>query len=509
MDTSDNKFNFLIVIFTSLLIVSLFSAFSVSYGIYGALFLIAAISFIFNFNNYRFSAKALLPVLFFAAAVIISYYFADYKYNVRQNILLLAAAGSSYILLGFLNAYSRRSITIIPVFIALWLTIYIFAANFTSRAQAGNSSATACFLVCAMCLSFVFWWNQNRIYIYTSFIVFAAIALTKSYLAAAVASLAFAAFLFFMRRKVIVRPYLAIAPFAALFAAALYFLYTAAFFEPVLIRWQTALHIIKDNWLFGVGFGNYPFAAFPFSADAGIDVRDAGNIFLRIFAETGIFGFLSFCAVLCVFFRSIFKKLKLFENKELLLPVLLSVISFMLYNFFDSSAFTSTNIVLFFILAAFPITQYETVLRKRKINFFILLICLIPLFAAIIKPLYAKQQYEKGITFFTSEKYSVAYDYYLSALNSDPMNPEYASKISDNYFALYQITKNDINLNCALEFEKYALSLNKYEAKYCAQIAWLYHFKGEKALASEYISKAIELDKSNELYQQAYGELIY
>jgi len=131
------------------------------------------------------------------------------------------------------------------------------------------------------------------------------------------------------------------------------------------------------------------------------------------------------------------------------------------------------------------------------------------LFAAIIKPVYSKHQYEKGIMFFTAQKYSAAHDYYLSALNNDCLNPEYASKISDNYFALYQTAKNDTYLNFALEFEKYALSLNRYNAKHYAQLAWLYHFKGEKELASEYISKAVELDKFNELYKQAYGELIY
>jgi tetratricopeptide (TPR) repeat protein len=131
------------------------------------------------------------------------------------------------------------------------------------------------------------------------------------------------------------------------------------------------------------------------------------------------------------------------------------------------------------------------------------------LFAAVIKPLYAAQQYQKGISFFTAQKYSVSYDYYLSALNNDCLNPEYASKMSDNYFALYQTTKNDINLNNAVEYEKYALSLNRYNAKYYAQLAWLYNFSGEKELASEYISKAVEIDKFNELYLQAYGELIY
>jgi tetratricopeptide (TPR) repeat protein len=131
------------------------------------------------------------------------------------------------------------------------------------------------------------------------------------------------------------------------------------------------------------------------------------------------------------------------------------------------------------------------------------------LFAAVIKPVYAQRQYQKGVSFFTAQKYSASYEYYLSALNGDCLNPEYASKISDNYFALYQTTKNDINLNNAVEYEKYALALNPFNAKYYAQLAWLYHFKGEKELASEYISKAVELDKANELYGQAYGELIY
>ena len=515
MNASDEKFNFLVIIFSILLVVSLFSGFSVSYGIYGSLFLIMSIVFIFHFNSFSINSKALFPALLFAAAVITSYYFADYKYNVGQNILLLSSALSVYGLFGFLNAYARRSLMIIPVFIALWLTIYLFAVNlaspklFAGAVAAGNAPAPSCFLLCAMCLSFIFWWNQKRIHIYASFIIFAAIFLTKSYFAAAIASLAFASFLFFMREKIIVRAYLTIAPFIAFFLAALFFLHKTDFFKQVFLRWQTAFIIIKDNWLWGTGFGNYASAAFPYAQENGGYISDAGNIFLKIFAETGIFGLCAFLAVLCVFFYCVFKKLKLFENKELLLPVLLAVISFLTYGFFDSSVFVSTNIILFFILAAFPISEYETLLRKKKINFYLLAVCLIPLFVSIIKPVYAQRQYQKGISFFTAQKYFVAYDYYLSALNNDCLNPEYAAKISDNYFALYQDSKNDINLNAAIEYEKYALSLNPFNAKYYAQLAWLYHFKGEKELASQYISKAVEMDKLSQIYRQAYGELIY
>jgi tetratricopeptide (TPR) repeat protein len=312
-----------------------------------------------------------------------------------------------------------------------------------------------------------------------------------------------------MRDKIIVRAHLAVSPFIAFFAASSFLLYKTDFFQQVYLRWQTALIIIKDNWLWGTGFGNYAFAAFPYAHESSASAVSTGNIFLKIFAETGIFGLCAFCAVLCVFFYCALKKLKLFENKELLLPVLLAVVSFLLYAFFDSSVFASTNIILFFILAAFPIAEYEIVLRKNKIKFYLLAVCLIPLFAAVIKPVYAQRQYQKGISFFTAQKYLVAYEYYLNALNNDCLNPEYASKISDNYFALYHDFKNPINLNAAIEYEKYALSLNAFNAKYYAQLAWLYHFKGEKELASEYISKAVEIDGDNELYRQAYGELIY
>lgn len=61
--------------------------------------------------------------------------------------------------------------------------------------------------------------------------------------------------------------------------------------------WQSTLKMIKDYPIFGVGAGVYPFVfdkyAMPGSTERHVSF--AHNIFLQMFAEFGIFGFLLFC----------------------------------------------------------------------------------------------------------------------------------------------------------------------------------------------------------------------
>ncbi len=513
MTTKSEKFNYLVLIISMALIFSVFAKFTNAPGIQIALFLFLGVFFCSQFNTYKADYKNfLLPAIIFTIFVLISYYFSGYRYGARNGVFLISYSVSAYMLSGFMSEYDKRSIMIIPVFISLWLTIYLFASNFAfgellkPQVLSSHILATACFLLMSLSLSFIFWKSEQKIYFYTSFIIFAAIILTKSMLAIAIASLAFVVFLFSMRENIKKSVFIMTIPFLAAFIYSVYILIRNGFFTQKVQLWKTAFAVIKGESL--LGFGNYESVSLKYALQSS-EAPGAANMFLQTLAETGVFGLIALIAIIAVFFYFILKKLHNKNNRILYLPVLMAAVSFILFNFFESSAFISTNILLFFILLAFPLEQYKITNRKFKINFYLFVLLLILLTFPLAKPIYAYQEYKKGIMFFSANKFSAAQDHFFNALKNDPLNPEYPSKLSDTYYAVYQKTENPVDLNMSLEYALRASELNKYEAKYYYQLAWLYHFKGNKQLASDNISEAVLRDKNNEHYLDSYGTLIY
>ena len=61
-----------------------------------------------------------------------------------------------------------------------------------------------------------------------------------------------------------------------------------------LFYWQTTLKVIKNNWLWGVGPGNFRFFYTHYMNPLATETRFAHNLFLQIFAETGVVGFTGF-----------------------------------------------------------------------------------------------------------------------------------------------------------------------------------------------------------------------
>lgn len=103
--------------------------------------------------------------------------------------------------------------------------------------------------------------------------------------------------------------------FSAVFALSgilsFYFLFKNSFFSEKFLIWKTALSVITDNFLLGVGFNNYKSVSLSYGTVENVDVLYCYNIFLQVLAETGIIGFVLFLALLFVFFLFCNKKAKL------------------------------------------------------------------------------------------------------------------------------------------------------------------------------------------------------
>ena len=504
------------LVFAVSIVISVFSKFTDALGIQSALFFLLGISLFFSLNTFSVKFKFhVLPVLFFILTAVFSYYASDFQYNARNGIMLLSYCGAAYFLTAFLRPYDKRSVLLIPVLIGLWFTIFLFASNIAfsglaaPEALSKNTRATAGFMILVLNLSFVFWQAERKIYTYTSFIILTAVFLTKSYYALGLACLSFGVFLFFMKYKMKVKTPIAVFSFFIAAAASFFMAVKSGYFTNKFESWKAAFYVIKDNFFIGTGFCNYSTVSASYAKTAGFDVSQPDNLFLQLLAETGIFGFVLFLAVLAVFFIMIVKKLQNKENKAMYLPVMLAVIFFTAYNMFESSAFISTNMLVFFIVLSFPLDIAQIKVRIKKINTYVSVLLVLPVLYALALPLLAVEDYKKGIMFFAANKYAVARDYYISAMEKDVLNPAYAGKLADTYFAMSLKENGVLNLNKAIEYKKFALSLNKYSGKCYYDLAWFYKQKGEKQLASDNILKALEMDPFDAQFRESYGELIY
>ncbi|HTX86828.1 MAG TPA: O-antigen ligase family protein [Candidatus Nanoarchaeia archaeon] len=108
-----------------------------------------------------------------------------------------------------------------------------------------------------------------------------------------------------------------------------------------------SLNLIKKNWLFGVGIGNYTKAlATSDSKRPWYNLEPVHNTFLLIWAETGIFGLLFFAGFLIYLARGALKK-----KQALSLSILMALVIIMIFDhYFWSLHF---GILFFWLLAGF------------------------------------------------------------------------------------------------------------------------------------------------------------
>ena len=96
--------------------------------------------------------------------------------------------------------------------------------------------------------------------------------------------------------------------------------------------WRTAIAMIKDNPLFGVGPGNFQEVFLKYKMGLSTDTRYAHNIFLHHWAETGILGLLGIIYLIISFFR----RFRITTETKF---IFLSGLAFILHNLVDNTYF--------------------------------------------------------------------------------------------------------------------------------------------------------------------------
>ncbi len=105
--------------------------------------------------------------------------------------------------------------------------------------------------------------------------------------------------------------------------------------------WRTAIAIIKDHPILGVGPGNFQEVFLNYKTGVTTDTRYAHNIFLHQWTETGMLGFVSLLFLVTIFFKkNLFKSRYLFSAS----------LAFILHNLIDITYFVPQSSLFWWII---------------------------------------------------------------------------------------------------------------------------------------------------------------
>jgi O-antigen ligase len=116
--------------------------------------------------------------------------------------------------------------------------------------------------------------------------------------------------------------------------------------------WTAATAITADHPLFGVGLDNFR-AYYPLYSVRPSGIDHAHNLFLNIFAERGIFGFLSFINVVVAYFLTVGKVLRRANSglpRAFSAGLIASFAGYLVHSLFDVSYYDTQVLFLVWIL---------------------------------------------------------------------------------------------------------------------------------------------------------------
>lgn len=513
-------------ILSVVMVMSVLSKFSFLLPIQIVIFLMLLLVTLFLVNKYSFKINSYISIsLVFILFCCISYINADFKVNVRDYIIVVSSALLAGFNFSFLSVELKKKLFIVPVFIALWLSMILFTRFITNPngflfgddfydTMALNINVISGFLVLVFPLFFIpIKEKQNHKILITMMIfVLFAIFLTRSRISILISFILTIIFLFEYRKNKYIK-YL-IYLLSILLIGSIIYISTLKFnFNSIserIIWWKTALLMFKENIFFGCGLGNYTVLFKAFRPELVLNTLFAHNIFVQLLAEIGIFGTVSFIAIIIYFYINIVKRILENKNVYFYISVALSVSAFLIINLVDYSFFVPANMLMFFIIFSCAFSFDFSKLNKTKINTYFLILCYVIFAVFIAKPIVAQVYYDKGIEFVVANQYKMAIEEFEKAVKFDSKNPEYYAQLSKSYFAIYDKIRNDEGLHYAekaIEYNKKAIYLYKNGAQLKSSLAFIYWNIGKNEEALKTMQEAIKYDKYNPYYEQYYYQI--
>lgn len=263
-----------------------------------------------------------------------------------------------------------------------------------------------------------------------------------------------------------------------------------------LIVWRGAIDLFKKHPLFGSGVETFAYAYYQtrpvehnLLSEWDYLYNKAHNEYLNYLATTGVFGLLSYLAIIFVFLISATKKIlndkqTTYNQRLIAISLVSAFISILIANFFGFSV-VIINLFLFLIPALFydltnsigqfdqyhlnpnnkPISSKTSSLTYALIliTFAALLTLYFELF--LIRFWKADTNYALGNNLDKAGEYSQAYPYLVSAVNSLPNEDLYKDELSLNLATLSYILFEQKESSQAAEFAKQAKMTSDYVIK--------------------------------------------
>ncbi|MBN2374454.1 O-antigen ligase family protein [bacterium] len=254
--------------------------------------------------------------------------------------------------------------------------------------------------------------------------------------------------------------------------------------------WKSALDMIKDHTLFGVGLGNFKYFshryAFPVEGAWARYARVANythNEFLHLGAEMGLPGIVFFLAAFWIVFTMTLKKesYNRFEDEKnenneaygVQKALLVGIITLLLHSMVD---FIFHIPPLIFMLMIFAVwirqiaiscgkgNEFRIDLSRRCIRFIILILMFVPVFLAwgLIR------QYQGYLVFSRADGQNLLEDikYIEKAISLDFGCAPYHNSLGGAYFSLYGITMDDYQLESGVKEARLAQTLNTEDYRF-------------------------------------------
>lgn len=277
---------------------------------------------------------------------------------------------------------------------------------------------------------------------------------------------------------------------------------------------KTALKLIAENWLFGLGGGGWK-ALYQSVQEYFYTAVFIHNNYLQVFVESGILGFLSYMAL--AFFTAVSAVYSFLKAKDNVLKtyaagLLCGFLALALHASFDFDlSFVSLTLLFWVMFAASSVSlpgvsgengevkrkflfvkSWKTAMNSNAGKIVLIVICSV-LFS--VHTLYFAGAYNKHIAlnYMQEKNYKVAITYYEEAYRLDPANTSYTFELAKLYDYFANMSTDEENRQTWLDKARTAgeksVSGNKYYPAYMNTLVRIY-------LDSDMPLQALELSQN-------------
>lgn len=259
-------------------------------------------------------------------------------------------------------------------------------------------------------------------------------------------------------------------------------------------NWVAGVRMIKGHPIFGVGTNNFSVFYPRYKLDIAEEIVNAHNNFLQIWAEQGIFGFLSFFLLWLIVIKNGLR------SKGLAF----GIVAFAIHNLVDFDWYVpGLTIIAWVIIAIIVWTNKGYREKVFKINRWLGLLIILPVSVFILfyleKNLLSDYYIEKAKEVFHKGDYPLTELLCRTAINLDKDNPE-------PYFLLGKVCTYKMDYTNSIEWYKKAIKYDPYNPSCYYNLGLVEIYAGFTKDVHDAFKKAVELYPTNPFYHFQLGQ---